>query len=610
VNTRCDSWARALWEHYLPSVSGGAPFYLAADSRLIRHIYSTQLATSGELETALGDFNQSCGELLAATTYGVAIRSEAFQRLAGNSFSRAICLAVQQVLVVERMLNDQQYSEHSYFPRYREVLGVVGLEHSSPISTEVFRKVWEVLAEELRSVSGASERTVTFAAGRGRDRNRAFPMSQALFTTHDLTVVREECPTLYGQEDDRVLVTALLQVRQELGTRARRLLAAAAADQVVASRICGQVRAFLESDVLSSLRRARHLSSETGCLVAYLERADAFDLEVEDDTFAVYFRTGGEMASVDVSEAAIEGRLARAPVIFLAPDADGFREWSQADSLDADDCVLALVYASKAHLLRTRVADSYRATFLPTKSNLPNRYSLLVCTHGLAPHLSALLGMDEHRARLELVGGLLADARSRVFLAGYPPIAIRYEGTLLNADEQITVGGIRRRVDEFLGGLRHQTDSVRYTLQVSDSVATLSISAEKAGAWPGTENLGYALREGELELVARPVSASEPSLRGTCFSIEAHQQGRGLSDVDLATLIGRGRRIAMANADLSLILDELRPLEKKSQAARLAVQQIATTRSIPLRAATSGLLRRLHSAGDDVHENKTPGGLR
>ncbi len=588
---RCDVWAVALWRHYLPSIASGAPFYLAADGRLIRELYVTKLGGQGGLEAGLRDFHAACLTLLDTTGTRTVVCRGAWQRIPGEACSRVICLALQQVLVVERMLHDVQYSEHSYFPRYREMLGLSDpREHSSPLASEVFQEIWDVLARELRAVPGAGTRAVTFVAGKGRDLNRSLPLSQALFTAHDLTIIREECPTLDERTAERVLLTALLRVRGELGGRARKLLTAAATDEVVANRLFEQVRSFLANDVLASLRSSRAVGSATGTIVAYLERADAFNIDSEEDSFSVYQRSENDQSAGVALEEAVGRRLSAAPVVFLVPDADGFREWSREDPLDEADSVLAIVEASKSHLLETQVAQSYGATFVAAKSNLSARFALLVCGSGIGPHISALLGLREPAKRIELVGGLLADARSRIFLAGYPPDGIRYDGRVLGGEETLLVGGVHRHVHEFLDALRNQADGSRYTIQFGDAALSLSVASRKQSST--SPPLGYPLHDGELDLVARPVEGDQPALRGTHFIDAFNQQSVRLAPGDIATLMHRGKRFSVCEADLVLILAELRLFEKANGLAGLAARQIAITRSIPLKAATSGLLRR------------------
>jgi hypothetical protein len=594
--SRCDVWAVALWKHYLPSIANGAPFYLAADSLLVRELYSKDLGGTGGVEAALSDFHESCLMLLDTTSTRTVIRRGALLGIPGQVHSRAICLAVQQVLVVERMLHDEQDSEQSYFPRYREVLGISEFrEHSNPMSRAAFQEIWNVLARELRAVQGAGPGTITFAAGKGKDVNRSFPLSQALFTAHDLTVIRDKCPTLEQTTPDRVLLIALLRERVELGVRARKLLTAAATDEIVAQRLCAQVRSFLANDVLLSLRRSWVVTREAGVIVAYLERADAFDFDNDSDRFSLYHRSESEQSTGAALEQVVERRLSAALVVFLVPDADGFREWRRDDNLDDADSVLAVMRTINCCQFEAQVARLGGPKFVPTESNLPARFALLACSGGIGSHINALLGVPRPAKRIELVGGLLADARSRVFLGGYPPVGIRYDARALAGEDHVLVGGVHRRVSDFLDALRNQTEESCYTIQVGDAGLRFSVAARKQ-ALPSTVRLGYALHDGELSLVPGPVEEGQPGLRGTQLTDKARLRALGLGERDIRLLMRRGKRLAVCEVDLALLVGELRVLEKSHSLASLVARQIVATRSIPLGAATSGLLRRLQAA--------------
>lgn len=193
-----DRWAVALWAHYLPEVGRGSPFYLAADRQLIFSLFSANRFGSGGVEDALRNFHTSCRSFIVPDGAQPTISRETFENVGGHVISRSICLAVQQVLVVEQMLQDEQYSENAYFPRYRRILGIDGgpQQHSNPLGTLSFQRIWSVLAQELRGAPGATQKTVTFSAGRGPDVNRSLPLSQALFTTHDLLGISLHAPTV------------------------------------------------------------------------------------------------------------------------------------------------------------------------------------------------------------------------------------------------------------------------------------------------------------------------------------------------------------------------------------------------------------------------------
>lgn len=593
-----DAWAAALWRHFLPIVASGAPFYLAADRQLIAGLYRNELRALGGADDAVRAFHAGCSTLVDTSGARTSVREHTFQRLPGHAHSRAICLAVQQVLVVESMLHDGVYSERAYFPRYREALGVAdGNERSSPIPTSIFARIWETLSAELTAVDGATERSVTFAPGHGPHRNRQFPLSQALLTTHDLTILRDEARGLPLDADDTSVLRALLQVRVHLGVRARRLIAAAATDRVVSSRLGVQVRAFLASETLGSLRRVSAAPPDGGRIVGYLERTDEFAFETDGDTYAIYRRTSSEHQDGEHLDAALRDRLTRGDAVVLVPEADGFSEWNDDFALESAEAVLAIVLTSKAEDFVAQVKDAAGGTFVAVRSNLSNRFAVLVCTAPDGFKLAAALGASERGVgkALELEGGLMADARSHTFLMGYAPTDLRHEGRLLAADDMIVVDGESRQLGEWLRGLALLSAPSSFRVQVDRNVFNMSVAARRLGEMPAPE-IGFVLSEDELALTPRRLDVGEGSLRGTQFSEPRRRREVTLSKRDVLKLIERGKRFALPASTLAMVLAELRGLGREEAVAVLAAQQVAATRSVPLAAVTTGLVRRLEAA--------------
>jgi hypothetical protein len=593
-----EKWATALWAHYRPRVVDGAPFYLAADRSLLHQLYRDVLGGMGGPEVAMREFQECCMSLFGRSHARprVSVRVAAFHVLSGRDFSAVICLAVQQVLVVERMLNDAAFSENAYFPRYREALGLPdGGEHSVPMPTEEFQRIWSTLASELRQIDGASAATVTFCAGIGRDLNRHLPFSQALFTAHDLTIIKEYAPALDGRADRKRVLRSLREVRRELGTRASRLIRSASESEIVAERLCDQVLAFLASDgQVSELRQRAAGLGESGEMVAYLERGDLFDSDDEADTFAVYLRTPSEQVSGDRLESVLYERSKSPPFVLLASVSDSFQEMRPDQQLAPGDGVVALVRAAWAEPFVAQAKRICAATFVAARSNLSDSFRMLVCTSG-AERTRGLLGVPDvfpAERGLELVGGLLADARSRDFVAGYPPTGLRFDGRALGAETIIVVaGGVERSLGGFLGGLGTPRGLVRHAIRYGSRSLEFSLGARSA-AMDSSAPLGYGVREGELDLTPRRLKDREACLRGALFTAGERRASR-LSPPDLLLLVSPGRRYAVSDAVLATLLDEIRCLAGDDVRAELATRQLTATRSVPLKAATSGLLRRL-----------------
>src|SRR5260370_16582515 len=102
-------------------------------------------------------------------------------------------------------------------------------------------------------------------------------------------------------------------------------------------------------------------------------------------------------------------------------------------------------------------------------------------------------------------------------------------------DEELLVGGLHRRVAEFLSILRDQSEGVRYTIQVQQAAASCSVASRKPNAPPRPE-LGYAVRDREVDLVASAIGEGHPNLRGPRSSCPPGQANASLSPPTLLSL--------------------------------------------------------------------------
>ncbi len=117
----------------------------------------------------------------------VIIRPEAFNATA-DRFSAVIILVAQQVLVVEEMARDHNgFSEDAYFPRLRRAMNSELPERSNhPFSTsEEFEEIWRKFRSEIL-LAGGTNKSVTFFSGKYANRNKSYPLSQALLTQEDV----------------------------------------------------------------------------------------------------------------------------------------------------------------------------------------------------------------------------------------------------------------------------------------------------------------------------------------------------------------------------------------------------------------------------------------
>lgn len=592
-----DEWAAALWAYYRPIIQSGAPLYLAADRWLIGLVSANHGFGDNE-EAAVRSFHSACLTLLDRTDAHATVRSETFRKVEGTAGSCAICLAVQQVLVVEHMLKDTKFSANSYFPRYRAVLGLADtVSRSNPLRGTGFQDIWCAVATEIRSVRGATERTITFEPGAGPELNRHLPISQGLLSAHDLTVILHSAPSLNEATEHHRMMATIQAARSDLGKRAKLLLAKASHDDRLARRICGQVRAFLAWDaaLLSELRPRATSVEQPGVLVAYLERADLFSSEVVADRFSVYLRTDNAQLGGGALESAIGTRLSRQGSILLALDGDRYREIRCTDDLGPQEAVLAILEARYAERFTALARNQYSALFARTSSNLPESYATMLCTAGTALLVNEILGHPASERRLELDGGLLVDARSHKYLAGFTPTAVLRRGSRLSEGTVVKVNGIRRCAGDFIEELARECQTKTYVLEAGPDMIECTVVAVRSATGEESPLIGYRIHAGELAPMAAELEFGVPALRGTSFTAGFRESA--LSDRDVALLIGDGARIVVPEHVIAELLNELGLLPRDNLRAGLAARRLASSKSVPVAAIAAGVLKRLLSRG-------------
>lgn len=588
---RYDFWAALLWNYYEREIVEGAPFYLAADASLIRELLANAEGCDVPLEEAVGDFHEACLSLFERSSSKALVREIAFERVKDKPYSRVICLAVQQVLIVEMMLNDENFSEHSYFPRYRECLGLPeSYEHTNPLGSRYFQSIWNTLETEIRAVSGASNRTVTFFAGSGRDLNRMLPFSQALFTTHDLTVITERAKSQIENADERALYPILYKVRNQLGMRAQRLITNA--DGSLRIRLCRQVQSYLSvRERTSTLRRRPELPGVSSRIVAYLDTEDLFD-----DTITVFLRCGASQNEGSVLEKALQERLQRNVAVFLVPFSDGYVEVSRDLSPMVGEGLLAITLKSNADEFNSRVRQS-TTRFIRQVSNLPSSFDVLFCDTLTDNRFARLFGLSErdYAPLIELQGGILADGRSRIYLVGYPPNMIVHRGRTLDGRETVEVNGKTSSVSELLDAVRQQREFKPYSVRIGSDRLDFAVSANDVHS-SAKLHLGYPIINGVLSPGALPIELNQAGLCGDYIhpAAEPHMAVEKclLTPADIVLLAARGKRIALKPDVIKSVLKQVSTASEYQQLKELVYRQIEATRSVPVRAVTAGVVAR------------------
>ena len=187
-------WADLLWKYFKPQVASEKPVYFTVSSNLLVELFKKSNPQSNvNPEIAEAYFNTACSKLLIFGKNKITVNPLTFKKQE-NGFSCSIVLAAQQILVVEEMASDDNFSPDAYFPLYRKKINFrKAVNHSNPFKgLDEFVQIWEILKEDIQTISGWNNYSITFKEGRSKkNMTRNFPISQALFSQNDLQSLRE-----------------------------------------------------------------------------------------------------------------------------------------------------------------------------------------------------------------------------------------------------------------------------------------------------------------------------------------------------------------------------------------------------------------------------------
>lgn len=472
-------WTNCLWEFVQNTLAPNQPFYLCIDNVALLEIAMAEGHTFGSATHAEESFLSVCNECLLSTSAGVVLDLKIFETQS-NGFSFAICFAVQQVLAVERMINDDLGSRDSYYVRYRQTLGLEPRGAASPLPYWQLSAIWNMLRKELLSLPNAGDRTITFSQGTGKNKYRALPMSQALLDQESLRIVNEHI-TDKQEKADVNLIHSVRQISSLFPKRARDKVYV---DSLVPA-LLNQIRA---SSPAAFVPKPNQRAAE---IANYSINASAFFVYIDDDGWDYLYRLGLRDGWKSPDEGYdldkhLEAYFAQHEILPFGPgavsDFDGLPD-TEMSLRESMLLVLKEPVANKAHVWTRYFKDlqSYVA---------PKGYKMLIRDE------SVKLDQDQRPVSpmsqvIMFEGGLVVDRLRNTYICGFPPDAILLNGDRVSNSMQITVNGEATTVSGFLKRLRKTTEAVdcRVTLECSEIYIRL-IKTRNID----TVELGYPIR--------------------------------------------------------------------------------------------------------------------
>jgi hypothetical protein len=483
MNWNPEVWSRLLWETYLPSIESGYPVYFSIDRGLLQNIVISN--DPGNSEDPIELLAKSCRQLFTIRGSLAELNENALCCGNDDFHSNAICLITLQIITVERMTEDDLYTENAYFPRLRGLMGFSddSLHSNNPFLFRQFEDIWDTFRKEILRVPGSSIKTITFRKGYGRDLRRLLPISQALLSQSELDRLRSKLSDSGGSiRSVNSTFEFILLNRQLLSERSRCIVNAAC--QLVGRKIllASQLQEYINNPVsISSRKRKSELQNFENILFSAFWSSDIFD----PDSVSVYSVDASGVVVADRTFADIIRYCENGKYLIFSEIPSGFAFQKSSCTLDDSESILVIC------ALETRAVIQYT---LNQYSNSEVPVTEVDCSlpSGFVAFSAEISGMNIkvsggkielpedqtiRRSPITVSGGIVIDGRRKHYLAPYFPQRFYFNGREINDKEFIVINNQEVTLGEFkigLSVLEHEEAS-HYEFRYKDSKVTFAI---------------------------------------------------------------------------------------------------------------------------------------
>ena len=563
----------------MPLVQSGSPFYLSVDKRLLNHLLGVTSDDKQLFSQNVDSFHLACKKLFSKNGSQLDLRQRVFEKISGKNYSCAICLAAQQVLVVEEMLRDEDYSEHSYFPRYREILEVTtGNQNSTPLTTDSFTKIWETLANEIRFFSGSD--FITFSPGTTRrELNRNLPLSQALLTTQDLIKLKRRFDNKFSSEDTDLIMRFILRNRNILGQRGRRVISKSSFYKK--QSLSNQFQTFLNLDYDYALLEQNLLFSKgRGKVVAFLDQKSSF---LNDKlSFYLWFGEDNYVRDDSLNKGVVE-RTSFGDVILIA-DKDIYVELVSDLVSQNSNTIVVLTTAKNFPNWQNKLHEHYGSkhdNYELISSNLPKEFCSVILYGLTDTDVESLFGSIYAKKKYMLKGGIAVDARSKIYLKTYPPIGLLSDNKSVSSDSKIKVNGRETTVQSFFSQLG-SCENEAFELEIAYSKINFMISGQDIK--DEYSEYGYLINEGRLSPYSELVEGEMEGLVGAIFRGTGFGHRKSDSYLELPILISiidsSQKDMILKPDEVSFLINYVGKLKLNSILKNFVIQKIETFKTV------------------------------
>ena len=574
-------WSNLLWTHFIPFAQSKTPFYLSVDERLLNCLLGVTPDNKKLFSDNIDSFHLMCKKLFNIDKCQASLKQSVFEKVSEKNYSCAICLASQQVLVVEKMLRDEKYSENSYFPRYRELLGVTGgNQNSNPLTTKSFTKIWGVLANEIKFFS-ETDGTVTFSSGKTRkELNRNFPLSQALLTTQDLIKLKKKfVDNKLEAADPDLVLRFILKNKNILGKRGRQIILNSSPYKK--QNLSDQFKTFLSLDYDYALLEQSHSSKGKEKVVAFLDQESSLK-----DKLSFYLWCGEDEYIQDDSLLVkkVTEKIGARDIVLIA-DKDRYVELV-SDLVNQNSNVIVVLTAFKnfsdwENKLQEH-SESRQDNYELISSNLPKKFCSIILSGLTDRDIENIFGSIYTKKKYTLSGGITVDARSKIYLKSYPPNGLLSDNERLPGDCKIKINGCETDIQSFFSHL-DRFENEAFEIEVNSS--KINFMFLKQGIKNEDREYGYSINEGRLSPYSELVEGKMEGLVGVIFRGADYGQHKGdnyYSDIQI--LIGiidsSQKDLALNTKEISSLVNYVSKLELNPILKKFVIKKIKMLKTI------------------------------
>ncbi len=577
-------WAKALWSLFLPDIQRGLLFYLAVDESVLQKTFpggEAELAGKG-IEDA---FHHLCRSQYVIKGRFASLRADALLPQSDGR-SLAICLAAQQVVVVARMTEDEHFSRDEYFPRLRECIGLAPI-NSNPLPFDQFRAIWKTLEQEILSIPGAGPSSITFREVAGRkEKSRALPVSQALLTQYDLSVISGYWDPQRDSMDSASLIRVLDRSRLHLTRRGQRLCVL----EGQRGKVIQQVIDFLKRPCAAPQEIAGvEVRGKIPSFVVFIQ-----DLGLEESV-ALRLIIGKEQVESgrrfsEELEVKLKGRLG----IIFEDTGTYFKELTENRLLSPFEPIVFLGRTDMREgiLTRLREASVLRTPELMV-SDVSKDYQFYYFRDGLGIEVLAKHFDDPNLAQeqcptvmLTMIGGLVIDGRNNTYLRGRTPVAVKQGDRVLEGAERLLVNGIETSVEQALERFRQVFDYEIFEVSFAGRSLVIRVSSRQSASPVNQSGIGFrAVGPSQFIGTCEDLDSRLIGLTGVAFcDHKSEGTPAGLPAEMLLSFVSVPMQKWVSITNEQLLKIEARLSSSSSPAAlkNLAISRLKVTRRVPV----------------------------